>query len=240
MLKRGGIIWTIWNFVTAALFIALGVVMVAQSGNQDFRNVAFLIAGIFIAADATLRLATQVIVTFRGGNATVVKLDKTAALAGAAELAAGILLILVGNGQSAALNELLRYLAYFVGILLCVGAAVAIVFSSLYIVHKAQPLLLCVGAIILAAIAAAGGILIIVFATTNGEALLQILFVLFGLLFAAIGAAIAAIVIFVLVAAHQVKKAVDEVVTEDANPSLEGEVVAEVNPDEPKPEDKPE
>jgi len=233
MIKKGGIIWTIWNLVSAVLYIALGVVMIAQSGNADFQKVAFLITGIFVTVDATLRIATQVLQHAKGDQVEVVKMDLPAAAAGSAELAAGILVILMGQGQSEALKELLRYLAFFIGILLAVLAVVFIAFNSLFIARKLKPLITCILSIVGSALVAAAGVVIIVFAATNGETLVSILFVLFGLLFSGVGALIAFLTIFFLVEAKKVAEALEP------KPE-EGEVVDEVKPEAAAEEAKPE
>ncbi|MCR5348758.1 MAG: hypothetical protein K6E59_04045 [Bacilli bacterium] len=241
MLKKGGIVRTIWNIFVAAVFIAFGVVSCAQSGNPDFQNAIILIAGILVIADAAFRLVTQVILAIGAAQQSLIKTDWSGATVGASELAIGILLILVSRGESTVLTALFEYLTKFIGILLIVAGSILILYAIIFLVKHAfkpfQNILMIFGG----ALVITGGILVLVFSTN--EALLQIFFVLFGILFilAGIGLLIGAIALAVL--ARKAGKQIEEVVNAgEAEPAQDAEVVDEQEepaeePEEPQAED---
>lgn len=180
MFKKGGIAWIVWNVLFAALFMTLGIVTCVNSGNADFQNVVILIAGIIVIVDASLRLLTLALTIIASKAEKELGTQIGRAAASSSELAIGILLILVSQGQSAYLVVLFQYLAYFIGILLITLGAVAALFSVVFLIRKVSTMGAKIGGIIIGALLVTGGILVLVYA--NQEAMLQIFFVLFGIL----------------------------------------------------------
>ena len=180
MFKKGGIAWIVWNILFAALFMTLGIVTCVNSGNSDFQNVVILIAGIIVIVDASLRLLTLALTIIASKAEKEISTQVARAAASSSELAIGILLILVSQGQSAYLVVLFQYLAYFIGILLIILGAVAVLFSVVFLIRKVSTMGAKIGGIIIGALLVTGGILVLVYA--NQEAMLQIFFVLFGIL----------------------------------------------------------
>ena len=233
MFKKGSIGFTIWNAVVAALFITLGIVFCVNASNPDFQNVIILIAGIFVIVDAALRLLTQVIHVVRIGEATLMGADIASAAAGASELAVGIMLIFVSQGQSAFIIELMRYLALFIGILLITIGTVALIYAIVFLVKKAGVIAQNVAFIIFGALLITGGTLILVFA--NNEGMTTFFFVVFGLFYAFAGIVLlfSTIALFVIA-----RRAAKELKTEE--PIKEDAVIAEPVEEKPAEEEKAE
>ena len=238
MLKKGGIIWTIWNVLVAALFVTFGIVTCANSGNPDFQSVIILIAGIIVIVDAAVRLLTQVIGVVRIGEVALLKTNWGTAVAASSELAVGILLILVSTGDSAYLTAILEYMTKFIGILLITAGSIAVIYSIVYLARKAFGVPQNIGVLILGLLAITAGILVLVYATNS--AMLQVFFILFGVLFVIAGLSLLIGAIIIAVVAAKAKKAVDHMAwkVEEAHEVLEGE--AEEKPEEKPSEDKPE
>lgn len=239
MFRKGGVVWTIWNILVAALFITLGIVTCINSGDQDYQNVIILIAGILVIVDAGLRLFMLALSIMLNTAAETLRSQLGRAVAASSELAIGILLILVSQGQSAYLTVLFQYLAYFLGILLITLGSVAILFGIVFIIKKISNVASNIAAIILGALLVTGGALVLVYA--NQEALLQIFFVFFGILFILVGIGVLFGAILVARAAHQVAKANKAAVASEV-PESETEVtdvksdVIETPAEEPTPE----
>ncbi len=234
MIKKGGIVWTIWNIVVAAIFMALGIVTIAKSGDTDFQNVIILIMGIIVIVDAGLRLLTQVLQFITVNGEKVLKTDLGAAIAGASELAVGILLICVSRNQ-AELGIILHYISLFAGILLITMGGVAIAYSVIFIVKKYYNLPVNIGLIVAGAAVVTAGVLILVYATN--EAILQAFFVLFGLLFVLVGLGLLILTILYLVARRKQAKLEKAAAPEPAD-VMDAQVVEE--PAEEKPAEEPE
>ena len=261
MFKRGSIVMTIWNLIVAAGLIALGIATIANNANEDFRNVMFMIAGIFIIVDASLRLLTQVIQVVRFDKGVLLKTSVASAATGASELAVGILLILISQ-EAANMGIVLRYLVYFLSILLITLGTVSVIYAIVFLVKKAASVAANIVSIILGAILITGGILILVY--VSNEHFLQFIFVMTGIFFTLAGVGLIFVAIAFALAAHRQGKvepakeenaaieAVEEAPAEEA-PAAEEPVAdqpaeeepkeeapeAEEKPEE-KPEDKPE
>lgn len=252
MFKRGSIVMTIWNLIVAAGLIALGIATIANNANEDFRNVMFMIAGIFIIVDASLRLLTQVIQVVRFDKGVLLKTSVASAATGASELAVGILLILISQ-EAANMGIVLRYLVYFLSILLITLGTVSVIYAIVFLVKKAASVAANIVSIILGAILITGGILILVY--VSNEHFLQFIFVMTGIFFTLAGVGLIFVAIaFALAARRQGKVEA----TKEENPAVEAvegapaeeEPVAEQPTEEEpkeeapeaeeKPEDKPE
>lgn len=257
MFKRGSIVMTIWNLIVAAGLIALGIATIANNANEDFRNVMFMIAGIFIIVDASLRLLTQVIQVVRFDKGVLLKTSVASAATGASELAVGILLILISQ-EAANMGIVLRYLVYFLSILLITLGTVSVIYAIVFLVKKAASVAANIVSIILGAILITGGILILVY--VSNEHFLQFIFVMTGIFFTLAGVGLIFVAIAFALAAHRQGKvepakeenaaidAVEEAPAEES-PAAEEPVADQPAEEEPKeeapeaeekPEDKPE
>ena len=238
MLKKGGVVWTIWNCVVAVLFITLGIVTIVLSGNKDFQNVAILIAGILAIVDASLRLLTHVLGFVQTSGPNVVVHANYGGIVGAvAELSVGILLIMVSRGESTLLMTLIQYLALFIGIILIVLGALTAIFAIVYLAKKLGYTLRGVMGIIIAALLITGGVLILVYA--NQEGMLQFMFVMYGIIFTVIGISLLCGTIAIAAAARRAIKAQENLKQMDDHLGTENVVEGETTeetPEEPKEE----
>ena len=231
MFKRGSIVMTIWNLIVAAGLIALGIASCVNRENQDFQNVMFLIAGIFVIVDASLRLLTQVIQIVRFDKGLVMKTSIASAVTGASELAIGIMLILVSQNQ-ADMDIVIRYLIYFVAILLMAIGTVAIIYAIIFLVKKAASVPSNIIGIIVGALLITAGVLVLVF--VSSDQFVAFLFVLAGIIFILAGVGLIFGSIGLALAAHQAKK-----VSEEENPAPAEEPVAEAVIEEAPAEEEP-
>ncbi|MBE6127085.1 MAG: hypothetical protein E7182_03825 [Erysipelotrichaceae bacterium] len=246
MFKRGSIVMTIWNLIVAAGLIALGIATCVNNGNQDFRNVMIMIAGIFVIVDAGLRILTQVIQVVRFQHGVMVRTDLASAVTGASELAVGILLIMVSQ-NSTDMIVVLQYLILFVSILLITLGGVDIIYSIVFLVKKVGSLARNIFSLIFGALVVTGGVLILVYATNEG--MLQFIFVLFGIGFILSGIGVLILAIAFAVAARRASKVEKgdkpesvEVKPEEEEPKAEEPeepMAEEEKPEEPS-EEKPE
>ena len=237
MFRKGGIIWTIWNFFVAALFVTLGVVTCVNSGNVDFQNVIILIAGILVIVDASLRLLTLALSIIANTEEETLRSQLGRAAASSSELAIGILLVLVSRGESAYLTVLFQYLAYFLGILLITLGCVALLFAIVFMVKKVGKTVANILSIVCGIILVTGGILILVYA--NQEALLQLFFIFFGILLILVGLALLmGTIVFIAQAraAAKLAKSVAKEAKESPNDNaIDGDVTEETPQDKPAP-----
>lgn len=233
MFRRGSLVMTIWNLLVAAGLIALGVATCVNNANPDFRNVMFMIAGIFVIVDASLRLLTQVIQIVRFDHGVVMKTSLGSAATGASELAVGILLILISQ-EAANMGIVLRYLVYFISILLITLGAVAVIYAIVFLVKKSATVVRNVAAIIFGALLITAGVLILVY--VSNENFLQFIFVMVGITFMLTGIGLAMAAVAFAIAAHRGGKLVEEDVKE-AEPAAEEPVQEEPAKEEPAAEE---
>jgi len=237
MFKKGGVVWIIWNVLFAALFVTLGIITCINSGNPDFQNVIILIAGILVIVDASLRLLALALSIMLNTEEETLRGQLGRSAVSSSELAIGILLILVSQGESAYLTVLFQYLAYFIGILLIVLGSVALLFGIVFLIKKVGSVAANILGLFVGALLIVGGILVLIYA--NQEALLQIFFVFFGIMFVLIGVALLVGTVLTAIQIRRFKaaaKAAENAAPENQN-AVEGEIV-EAPAEEPK-EEKP-
>jgi len=244
MERKGNILWLIWGFVLAALFLALGIVMCAFSGDNDFRKVVILLAGIFILADSAFRLLTQVVHFVKIGNKVFVKADVGSAVAVAAETAIGVLLCIMYGENNIALEALFRYAGFFLGIFLIAVAVISAAYTILFVARKFPSKLLIGSACGLFVVAAVIGIVIVYFAAQDASALLGSLFIFLGIVSIIIGvgtAIVAGLLLYLNIAqrreaARSGDGTQDPIAAQTAEGAIDVEVT-DVKPEEPRPED---
>ena len=168
------------------------------------------------------------------------------------------MLILVSQNQ-ADMDIVIRYLIYFVSILLMAIGTVAVIYAIVFLVKKAASVPSNIIAIIFGALLITAGVLVLVF--VSSDQFIEFLFVLAGIIFILSGIALIFAAVALALAAHQAKKVLAEEpaapaeepvaeTTGEEEPAAEEEKPAEEKPaEEPaeeeakaeeKPEDKPE
>ena len=174
--SKGGLIWCLSQVVEFALFLALGILAIAFSDNEDFRRGIVIALGIVLIVDGGIKI----LINFLPVLTIAERVTYTYGLvvAGAFEVSLGIVLIM----ERALADYLLTTIIYFVGIAMIVSGALILLFALTFIIKKkAEPLLPVLG-IILAAALIAGGIIFIVFYNNSQETMIQVIFIIVGIL----------------------------------------------------------
>lgn len=204
---KGGLVWSIWNFVEAALLAVLGVLCFvymakAQNGETDYSSIVskiLFIFGIFMIVGGSLRILTNflpVVATSRYEAAKKAAVKASMAydlvIGGAAELALGIALIAIYNayhGNLMQITEVLtKFVSIFVGVaVICAGASL-VLFAIGFIVSKLYKIYLPVLEIVFGAGLIALGIVILYYLGNNSDLTALIALIVLGvvLLLAAI------------------------------------------------------
>lgn len=239
MLKKGGVLWTIWNVLVAVAFITFGIVACINSGDTNFQNVIILIIAIFIMIDATVRLFSSAILIFSPAKGAVaVSTNIPAIVGGSSELTVGILLILVSQGLSSSLVVLFQYISYFVGILLLVFGGVAIIYGVLFLVFRRGGIARNILVLICGAILITLGILVFVF--FDIDRITQVFFIIFGVLLILVGIALVIGIAMALIANRELAKAAkreaEAAANNEAAPVEEAPVAEEPAQEESAPE----
>lgn len=204
---KGGLVWSIWNFVEAALLTVLGVLCFvymakAQNGETDYSSIVskiLFIFGIFMIVGGSLRILTNflpVVATSRYEAAKKAAVKASMAydlvIGGAAELALGIALIAIYNAYNGNLMQitevLTKFVSIFVGVaVICAGASL-VLFAIGFIVSKLYKIYLPVLEIVFGAGLIALGIVILYYLGNNSDLTALIALIVLGvvLLLAAI------------------------------------------------------
>lgn len=204
---KGGLVWSIWNFVEAALLAVLGVLCFvymakAQNGETDYSSIVskiLFIFGIFMIVGGSLRILTNflpVVATSRYEAAKKAAVKASMAydlvIGGAAELALGIALIAIYNAYNGNLMQitevLTKFVSIFVGVaVICAGASL-VLFAIGFIVSKLYKIYLPVLEIVFGAGLIALGIVILYYLGNNSDLTALIALIVLGvvLLLAAI------------------------------------------------------
>lgn len=222
-LKKGGLIWSIWNFVEAIVLITLGVFAMINSNNGGFQSSLFLILSIVMMAAGSFRIVSNFlpIITCVGTDyetkeAVRAKISYDLAIFGVIELALGIVLCMNYSSIFETIKSLLISAA---SILLIAGGGALIIFAIAFIVAKFYKIHLPIFEIILGVILLALGIVILVL---KKDILFTILFFAIGLCLAIFG--VSEIVMTIRVISKQKTKKSDYT-KKDKKDAVEVEVI---------------
>lgn len=217
MLKRGSILWLIWNAIVAILLGVAGVATLINHANPDFQSVIILIVGIFFIVDAALRLFFDVFKIIRVGEATIVSSNAGAAIAAAFEISIGIALFILSDAVKAnngVADFTFGFIGRFIGISLITIGGVLTVYTVLFFIKKIDKLVLRIALAILAALAIGGGVFVLIY-LTDQSTILNLFFIVFGLVLVLVATALLAGTIAIFISAKKHEKAVAEVGEED-------------------------
>ena len=196
---KGGLVWSIWNFVEAALLAVLGVLCFvymakAQNGETDYSSIVskiLFIFGVFMIVGGSLRILTNflpVVATSRYEAAKKAAVKASMAydlvIGGAAELALGIALIAIYNAYNGNLMQitevLTKFVSIFVGVaVICAGASL-VLFAIGFIVSKLYKIYLPVLEIVFGAGLIALGIVILYYLGNNSDLTALIALIVLG------------------------------------------------------------
>jgi len=229
--KKGGIVWSVWNFVEAALFLALGViciVIVAQgNATTDTMQTMLNIIGIFLIIGGALRILTNFMPIFASNRLEAEikasikdSLSYDLIVKGSVELAAGIALVtLYSQGL---LQEVAKFVSsfagIFIGVILIVAAVDFIITGIGFIVSKLYKIGLSIVEFILAAILLTLGILAIIYLQKE-EVLTATILIVLGVAFLLIGIVVLIFTISTIVTVKKAAKAIKEVTKPESEAS---------------------
>lgn len=222
-LKKGGLIWSIWNFVEAIVLITLGVFAMINSSNGGFQSSLFLILSIVMMAAGSFRIISNFlpIITCVGTDyetkeAVRAKISYDLAISGVIELALGIVLCVNYGEVFKVVKDLL---ASATSILLIVIGGALIIFAIAFIVAKFYKIHLPIFEIILGVILLALGIVVLIM---KENIIFTILFFALGLCLAVFG--VSEIVMTIRVISKQKTKKSDYT-KKDKKDAVEVEVI---------------
>lgn len=236
-LAKGGIVWSIFNLVEAALLVVLGILAMIYSTNDGFQDTIILIVGIFLALGGLLRVAMNFLPLFGMSELDKANLKYDLVIEGSLEMAIGITIIVMYATNSSSFTVLTSLLSYFIGIVFIVAGTSLLLFAIGFLVNKLYKVYMPVLEIILAAALIALGVVVLVYMGNKGNFMMVFLIIVgIVLVLAGIGVLITTIrVISVANRAHKVAKAMDKVVGEVAKPQETVEVhVQDETKEEPK------
>lgn len=210
-LKRGGIVWTIWQILEAALFIGLGVLAIVFSGNTDFHTVLFYIVGVVLILGGALKIVTNFIPLLTASTRD--GLSYSLVVGGSLELALGITIICdLAQKEGGQIADFIRLIILFLGIACLVGGVIFMVYSAAMLGNKKmKDKLMPIVFIVVGAILAALGIVMLIY-RDNNEAFTKIILIIAGILMILAGIAI---LVFAFVIKAGGKKAKDEMKSEE-------------------------
>ena len=237
MTKSKHTLWNIWNIVVALLFVTIGVLTCAFSGDKDFQNTIILIVGIVLLVIAGLQIGFQILRIILAGDETTVSADLSIAGVTASELALGIVAILVSKDMTSA-SAVFKYLGYFLGIVLLSVGGLLIIYEIVFLVRKKHKLPLGIATIIGALVPIALGIVVLVF-LNDQDRFLTFVFVCIGIIFILLGLGYLALTILKIRKERaEAKLVVEEKPAEEPveAPAVE-EPAAPAEPEEPKAEE---
>jgi len=190
--EKGGIIWSSWNFVEAALLVTLGVLSIAFSGKEEMMNFILPVLGSFFIISGTLRILTNFIPIFsaRGAEASIKAKIRSAmsygfVIAGSLELAFGIALVaayLGGNANALDVSTfLIQFGVDFIGIVFIVAGVSLLVFAVAFLITRLYKLYMPIIEIVFGISLATIGIILIVLFANNRQLVEQIILIITGI-----------------------------------------------------------
>lgn len=260
-MAKGGLLWSIWSFLEAALILVLGIICFvftakAASNDSDLSydrviSVILLIAGIFLIVGGALKIIVNFmpIVTRNALDAAVKAMLKSQlsydmVITGAIELSLGIALIVSYCKYNGTLNEMVgfiaSFLAIFIGVIVIAAGASLVLFAIGFIVSKLYKIYLPILEIVFGLALIALGIVVLYFLGGNADLTKMISLIVLGIILVLAGLAVAVMTVIEINKARAKKAVVavaNEVVSEAAK-AIEGEVVDHVEGEEN--EDNPE
>lgn len=181
-------LWSIWQYIEAALLITLGVLTIVYAGDSGFWNIIGYCAGALIILDASMRLCVQF-------AKSVSSNDKSGLLAPIAELTFGVFICFIPQ-------TLVQYFSLLLAIMLIILSLIIIAEGVVRIVKKDTNIWLLIAYFVTALLLLTLGILGLVY---FNYAILTILIIV-GVVLALGGIAEIVTTTMVLVKQHKAKK----------------------------------
>src|SRR5574344_343093 len=213
-LSKGGLIWTIWHLVEAALLIVGGILAIVYSSNPDVQKVIYPVVGGFMIFGGALKIISNflpIVATSSFEAEAKLKAKKAMAydmvVGGSFELALGITLCMV-NGS--AIDAITQFLSNFIAMMLIVAGASLLLFAIGFIVAKLYKIYMPILEIIFGLGLIALGIVVIYYVSNNSSTFNQIVLIVTGVVLTLGGLGMLVSTISAVHAANLVKKAAKE------------------------------
>ena len=209
---KGGLLWSIWNFLEAALILVLGIICFvytakASTNNSDISydkviSVILFIGGIFLILGGALKIVVNFLpVIARSVTDAIIKekiksqLSYDLVVGGAIELAIGIAFVISYTNNGGLLDQMVSFiaqcLAIFIGTLVTVAGTSLILFAVGFIVSKLYKLYLPIIEIVFGAALIALGIIVFIYLAGNADLTKMISLVILGIILVLAGVAMA-------------------------------------------------
>lgn len=209
---KGGLLWSIWNFLEAALILVLGIICFvytakASTNNSDISydkviSVILFIGGIFLILGGALKIVVNFLpVIARSVTDAIIKekiksqLSYDLVVGGAIELAIGIAFVISYTNNGGLLDQMVsfiaQFLAIFIGTLVTVAGTSLILFAVGFIVSKLYKLYLPIIEIVFGAALIALGIVVFIYLAGNADLTKMISLVILGIILVLAGVAMA-------------------------------------------------
>lgn len=209
---KGSLLWSIWNFLEAALILVLGIICFvytakASTNNSDISydkviSVILFIGGIFLILGGALKIVVNFLpVIARSVTDAIIKekiksqLSYDLVVGGAIELAIGIAFVISYTNNGGLLDQMVsfiaQFLAIFIGTLVTVAGTSLILFAVGFIVSKLYKLYLPIIEIVFGAALIALGIIVFIYLAGNADLTKMISLVILGIILVLAGVAMA-------------------------------------------------
>ena len=181
-MKKGGLIWSIWNFIEAALLLTMGILVIANCTNKDIQSSVFIVISIFLMVGGLLKIVANFLPVI-GTSPLEVAAKQAIRSQLSYDLVIGVALcISMTSGDPAAIiNVIMNFVVWLVSVLLMAAGASLIAFAIGFIVSKLYKLYMPVIEIILGALLIGAGVTIIILFTNNSDIVMSIMLVIVGL-----------------------------------------------------------
>ena len=244
---KGGLLWSIWNFLEAALILVLGIICFvytakASTNNSDISydkviSVILFIGGIFLILGGALKIVVNFLpVIARSVTDAIIKekiksqLSYDLVVGGAIELAIGIAFVISYTNNGGLLDQMVsfiaQFLAIFIGTLVTVAGTSLILFAVGFIVSKLYKLYLPIIEIVFGAALIALGIIVFIYLAGNADLTKMISLVILGIILVLAGVAMA---ILTVVEINKIRVA--KAMVNTAKDTIETEIVETKNND---------
>ena len=224
--EKGGIIWSTWNFVEAALMLILGIlaiVFVCQASGDvakltDAMSTMLNVVGIFLIIGGVLKIVANFMPIFAANHLEAMikaelkeKMSYDLVIGGSIELAGGIALVTMYGERllSNVITFISRFLGIFFGVLLLVAALSLIIFAIASLVSKLYKTYLPILEFVFAAVLIALGITCIIYLQKENVMAAVVLIVL-GVILVIAAIMLATITIRAIKVAHEAKDVIKE------------------------------
>ncbi|MBR5750533.1 MAG: hypothetical protein IKX82_02660 [Bacilli bacterium] len=188
-MKKGGLIWSIWNFVEAALLLTMGILVIANCTNSDIQANVFIVISIFLMVGGLLKIVANFLpvigttpLEVMAKQAIRAQLSYDLVIGGTIELAFGVALcVSMTTGDPAAIiGIIMNFVVWLVSGLLIVSGVSLVAFAIGFIVSKLYKLYMPILEIILGVLLIGAGVAIIILFTNNSEIVMSIMLVIVG------------------------------------------------------------